>query len=338
MPAGGFKNFVAGEILTASDVNSFLMQGVLVFDDDADRTAQVPSPVAGQVSYRKDDDLLEAYDGADWVPVRPRPVATGGTESDITVNGEDYRLHEFTSNGTFTVTREGWVDFLVLSGGGSGGARTGRNQGGGGGGGILQTSVFVTPDSYSVVIGAGGAGVGPGQDGNQGSVSSIFGVNVSGGGAGPEAIVDRRKSAGGSCGAGASSVGSPDSPGSGAEPLGFDGGTASSGTGDSDGAGGGGGSGAAGGNGTTSVGGAGGAGRDVSAFLGQSGGTTFYGGGGGGQRRSGSPGAGGVGGGTNGATTGASASAAANTGGGSGGGGTGSGNGGSGRVFVRYQR
>jgi len=64
----GFKSFVAGEILTASDVNGFLMsQMVAVFDDATARDAAIPSPVHGQFVFRKDDEALEFYDNTDWV-------------------------------------------------------------------------------------------------------------------------------------------------------------------------------------------------------------------------------------------------------------------------------
>ena len=66
----GRKNFVAGEILTAADVNSFLMdQSVMVFDDSAARTTAIPTPTEGMVTYRKDDSRLEVFDGSAFGPV-----------------------------------------------------------------------------------------------------------------------------------------------------------------------------------------------------------------------------------------------------------------------------
>jgi hypothetical protein len=63
----GFKTFVAGEILTAADVNSFLMgQQVAVFDDATARSAAITVPVHGQFTFRKDDDVLEFWDGSVW--------------------------------------------------------------------------------------------------------------------------------------------------------------------------------------------------------------------------------------------------------------------------------
>ena len=66
----GRKNFVAGEILTAADVNSFLMdQSVMVFDDSAARGSAIPTPSEGMVTYLKSDDQVTVFDGAAYKPV-----------------------------------------------------------------------------------------------------------------------------------------------------------------------------------------------------------------------------------------------------------------------------
>ena len=70
------KTFVANEILTASDVNEFLMdQSVMVFAGTAARGSAIPSPSEGMVTYRSDDDIVEVYDGSAFVPVAEEPVA-----------------------------------------------------------------------------------------------------------------------------------------------------------------------------------------------------------------------------------------------------------------------
>ena len=114
-------------------------------------------------------------------------VATGGT---ITTDG-DYKIHTFTSDGTFTVTTlgEGDVSALVVAGGGGG---TGYAGGGGGAGGVLfEPQLTLTVTSYDVSVGAGGAG-GAGtwsgdqllRCGNQGGVSSFHTMESTGGGGG----------------------------------------------------------------------------------------------------------------------------------------------------------
>lgn len=70
MAAGlGFKTFVTGEVLTASDTNGYLMQGVNVFANAAARTAAITSPQEGQMSYLKDTDSTEYYTGSAWTSI-----------------------------------------------------------------------------------------------------------------------------------------------------------------------------------------------------------------------------------------------------------------------------
>lgn len=70
MGAGlGFKDFTTGEVLTANDVDGYLMQGVWVFADAAARTAAVTSPQEGNMSYLKDTNSTEYYSGSAWVAV-----------------------------------------------------------------------------------------------------------------------------------------------------------------------------------------------------------------------------------------------------------------------------
>lgn len=70
MAAGlGFKDFVTGEVLTAADVDGYLMQGVWVFASAAARSAAVTSPQEGNISYLKDTNSTEYYSGSAWVAI-----------------------------------------------------------------------------------------------------------------------------------------------------------------------------------------------------------------------------------------------------------------------------
>ena len=96
MAAGlGFKTFVTGDVLTAGDVNGYLMQGVLVFANAAARDAAITSPQEGQFAYTKDTDGLWYYDGAAWVAsgatgdiegvTAGTGISGGGTSGTVTI-------------------------------------------------------------------------------------------------------------------------------------------------------------------------------------------------------------------------------------------------------------
>lgn len=65
----GYKIFNANDILTAFDVNGYLMQGVLVFDSAAARSSAIATASEGMVSYLKDANELSYYDSSSWSPV-----------------------------------------------------------------------------------------------------------------------------------------------------------------------------------------------------------------------------------------------------------------------------
>ena len=83
MAAGlGFKDFTTGEVLTAADVDGYLMQGIWVFDDATARDAAVTSPQEGNSCYLKDTDVIQVYSGSSWV------TKSGG--SPLTTKGDLY--------------------------------------------------------------------------------------------------------------------------------------------------------------------------------------------------------------------------------------------------------
>jgi hypothetical protein len=66
----GRKEFNSGDILLASEVQGYLQdQAVMVFDDATARGSAIPSPTQGMVTYRKDDDVIESFDGSAFVAV-----------------------------------------------------------------------------------------------------------------------------------------------------------------------------------------------------------------------------------------------------------------------------
>ena len=96
MAAGlGFKTFTTGEVLSASDVNGYLMQGINVFADATARDAAITSPQEGQFAYTKDNNSLWYYSGSTWVASGATgdiegvsvtsPITGGGTSGTVTI-------------------------------------------------------------------------------------------------------------------------------------------------------------------------------------------------------------------------------------------------------------
>jgi hypothetical protein len=97
MAAGlGFKNFVTGEVLTAGDVNGYLMQGINVFTNATARDAAITAPAEGQFAFTKDNNSLWYYDGAAW-------VASGAT-GDIEGVTAGVGISGGGTSGTVTIT------------------------------------------------------------------------------------------------------------------------------------------------------------------------------------------------------------------------------------------
>jgi hypothetical protein len=264
----------------------------------------------------------------------PYGVATGGTaiSPDPVIGGVTYRVLEFTATGTLTVTKSGLFDVMLIGGGGGGGYTGSSKMGGGGGGaGITQGTVYLDAN-VTITIGAGGGGRrGYGSTSYIGSAVTDRGICALGGGwgGGVAPSNDPFGASSGGCGGGGLGGALPHSQFN--EGLaGLQGYNGANGTGSLIYAGGGGGAGA---NASAQTGGAG---YDVSAFIG---GSTLYKAAGGGGGASGTGGSGGSGiGGTGGSSTVNGTAAAANTA--SGGGGSynsDGGAGGSGIVYVRFK-
>jgi hypothetical protein len=87
MAGAGYKLFATGDVLTAAQVNTFLMQQtVMVFASSAARTTALSGVLAeGMVSYLQDTNSLEVYDGSAWVGATGDITAlTAGTGISIT--------------------------------------------------------------------------------------------------------------------------------------------------------------------------------------------------------------------------------------------------------------
>jgi hypothetical protein len=218
--------------------------------------------------------------------------ASGGT---VTESG-DFKIHTFTSSGTFTVNSaptpaNNNVSYLVIAGGGGGAGQQNASSGGGGGGGaggfregktpatpytasplVAPAGLPVSATSYPITVGAGGATwsspyTTSTSRGAQGSTSTFSTISSAGGGGGggrtPQGPAGAVTGGTGGSGGGVGGVGCGLAAAAGntppvSPPQGNNGGTRSGSP--QQAAGGGGGAAAVGGNGAGNDGGVGGAG------------------------------------------------------------------------------
>jgi hypothetical protein len=117
------KTFVAGDVLTANDVNTFLMdQSVMTFADSTARGSAIGTAVEGMVTYLEDTDGLELWNGAAWVSATPasggsgNAVINGAFEinqrgfSSSTATGYGFdRWNTFVSDGTVTASAQAFT-------------------------------------------------------------------------------------------------------------------------------------------------------------------------------------------------------------------------------------
>lgn len=124
------KTFIAGQPLTASEVNTYLMtQAVQTYADAAARTTAIPTPTEGQIVYLNDVNQFQAsHGGTTWYPIAgqmPLFDATRlstmnlltGTETLITFSPATVNRGGFVYNaGLITVPHAGLYDITALIG------------------------------------------------------------------------------------------------------------------------------------------------------------------------------------------------------------------------------
>jgi hypothetical protein len=106
MPGLGRRTFIATEVLTAANVNGYLMdQAVMVFAGTAARSSAIGTPSEGMVTYRTDFNVLEVYDGASYVGVNERAVtnATVAAYTATLANANGLIVASSTAAQTITV-------------------------------------------------------------------------------------------------------------------------------------------------------------------------------------------------------------------------------------------
>ena len=139
MAAGlGFKDFVTGEVLTAADVDGYLMQGVWVFASAAARDAAVTSPQEGNFAYLKDTNVTTYYTGSAWAN-----LDTTGMTNPMTTTGDTIYSSSGSTPARLGIGTTGQV--LTVAGGVPSWATPA-----GGGGKVLQVVQGTTTTSTTI--------------------------------------------------------------------------------------------------------------------------------------------------------------------------------------------
>jgi len=85
MAGAGYKQWATGAVLTSSDMNTYVGdQVVMVFASSSARSSAVSSPTEGMVSYLKDTNAIEYYDGSSWGGIGDITAVSAGTNIDVT--------------------------------------------------------------------------------------------------------------------------------------------------------------------------------------------------------------------------------------------------------------
>jgi hypothetical protein len=220
------------------------------------------TPVTGMIRFSTSKNGIEYYDGTQWKLLTTGSNSGSGGDDVFTLNG--YRIHVYTSGGTFTANGNiDNLDVLMVGGGGGGGA---DNGGAGGAGGLIfKPKSYILSGDYTIQIGTGGTGApAQGTTAGTGGDTTAFSLTAVGGGYGNngnngDGTANSGGSGGGGDGERITSGGSGTQPtqsgDSGTYGHGNDGGDTAVTIG---GGGGGGGAGEAGSNGSTTIGGVGG--------------------------------------------------------------------------------
>jgi hypothetical protein len=104
----GFRTFTAGEVLTASNVQNYLQdQVVMTFAGSAARSSAIGTAnfEEGMTSYLTDTDKMEVYNGTNWVSVAPTSTQGLTLLQSVTFSGVS---SVSLPTGTFTSTYDNY--------------------------------------------------------------------------------------------------------------------------------------------------------------------------------------------------------------------------------------
>lgn len=122
-----YKDFTVGQTLTSAEVDTYLMeQAVMVFDNSAARSSALGTVVKeGMVSYLKDTDVVQQYNGTVWGPIGVDSFTTTGSAGGVLVSNGTAGVvwsavgqagQAIISNGTAGISYQNSISPLLLLG------------------------------------------------------------------------------------------------------------------------------------------------------------------------------------------------------------------------------
>ena len=162
------------DTITYSETTSVLSGAGLTLDSSTGAISG--DPTDGQNTYNftlRASAGGKTADRAFSITVEASP--TGGTVTNYTYSSQGYKVHTFTSSGSFVLPSSKSVDILVTAGGGSGGGGQASNHGAGGGAGgvVFRAAKTLNAATYTVTVGGGGSWSDSRKDGEDGG-NSVF--------------------------------------------------------------------------------------------------------------------------------------------------------------------
>jgi hypothetical protein len=100
-----FTTFTNGNVLNASDLNTYLMrQSVMVFASSAARASAITAPNEGMLTWLEDINGFEFYDGAAWVDLTDEPTGWSDKSANYSIVAADNGSTIRSTGSAITIT------------------------------------------------------------------------------------------------------------------------------------------------------------------------------------------------------------------------------------------
>lgn len=114
----GWKNFTDGAVLPANEVRGYLQQGILVFDDAAQRDSTLVGFLReGMLAYIKDNDIVSFYTGSAWNVITGQIEFASTAARDAAIPAPADGRYAFTTDGLrlwkYSVSATAWREVGV---------------------------------------------------------------------------------------------------------------------------------------------------------------------------------------------------------------------------------